>query len=535
MADRDAIVPRPPSASADATRSATVIPADVLAQARRRLGIFGLVVAACVSVAILVAGPVWHELGYTNILPIRVVQFTLLVLSVAVYIVARTRSVPNSTVMAVGVCYQVTICYLASLGQTLMSYGLAGHVPETTGAHVIIVAYPLIVPSAPRRSVLAVAAAMATVPLSIASMPLLGLAAAPFVKYVAPTLFAGISGVLAVIGSRVIYGIARDAAMAREMGSYRLEALLGKGGMGEVWRARHRLLTRPAAIKLLRPEALGNEPDRQRQARGRFEREAQTTASLRSPHTVALYDFGSSEDGAFYYVMELLEGVDSEEFVRRFGPLPVSRAVRWLNQACASLAEAHEAGLVHRDIKPSNIFVCRYGREVDFIKVLDFGLVKPMEPGDSTELNLTIEGTIRGTPGYLPPEQARGDGAIDARTDIYALGCVAYWLLTGQRVFEGRSTLEVLAHHLQTVPEPPSQRTELLVPREVDALVLACLEKDPARRPQSADELAARLRAIPIQSPWTDADSRAWWSTHLPAGVPIGPHRSIHAETNTTE
>jgi serine/threonine-protein kinase len=199
------------------------------------------------------------------------------------------------------------------------------------------------------------------------------------------------------------------------------------------------------------------------------------------------------------------------------------------------LAEAHEAGLVHRDIKPSNIFVCRYGREVDFIKVLDFGLVKPMEPGDSTELNLTIEGTIRGTPGYLPPEQARGDGAIDARTDIYALGCVAYWLLTGQRVFEGRSTLEVLAHHLQTVPEPPSQRTELLVPREVDALVLACLEKDPARRPQSADELAARLRAIPIQSPWTDADSRAWWSTHLPAGVPIGPHRSIHAETNTTE
>jgi len=486
------------------------------------------------SVAMLMAGPVWRGLGYTNVLPIRAVQLSLLVLSLTVYVLARTKSVPNSTVMRVGVAYQIGICYLASIGQTLLSYRISGHVPETTGAHVLIVAYPLIVPSAPRHTMLAVAAAVVMVPLSIASMPLLGEAVVPFVKYVAPTLFACVTGVLAVIGSRVIYGIARDAAMAREMGSYKLEAILGKGGMGEVWRARHRLLTRPAAIKLLRPETLGDDPARQRQARGRFEREAQATASLRSPHTVALYDFGSAEDGAFYYVMELLEGVDAEEFVRRFGPLPVSRAVRWLNQACASLAEAHEAGLVHRDIKPSNIYVCRYGREVDFIKVLDFGLVKPMVAGDSTELNLTVEGTIRGTPGYLPPEQTRGDAEIDARTDIYALGCVAYWLVTGKRVFEGRSTLEVLAHHLQTVPVAPSQRTELPVSPEMDALVLACLEKDPARRPQSADDLAARLRDIQVAS-WTDADARAWWSTHLPVGAPPVLHHSLRADTGATE
>ena len=535
MPHREAIVPRPPTASADAARPTTVIPAEVLAQARRRLGIFGLVVAASMSVAIVLAGPVWRGLGYTNILPLRLIQFTLLALSLTVFVLARTRSVPNSTVMAVGVGYQVAICYLASFGQTLMLYRLAGHVPETTGAHMLIVAYPLIVPSAPRQTMLAVAAAVAMVPLSIASMPLIGLPAAPFINYVAPTLFATISGVLAVIGSRVIYGIARDAAMAREMGSYKLEAILGKGGMGEVRRARHRLLTRPAAIKLLRPEALGDDLDRQRQARGRFEREAQATASLRSPHTVALYDFGSAEDGAFYYVMELLEGVDAEEFVRRFGPLPVSRALRWLNQACASLAEAHEAGLVHRDIKPSNIYVCRYGREVDFIKVLDFGLVKPMAQGDSTELNLTMEGTIRGTPGYLPPEQTRGDAAIDARTDIYALGCVAYWLVTGKRVFEGRSTLEVLAHHLQTVPVAPSQRTELPVPPEMDALVLACLEKEPDRRPQSADELAARLRTIPAGSSWTDADARAWWSTHLPVGAPSVLHHSLRTDSGAAE
>jgi tRNA A-37 threonylcarbamoyl transferase component Bud32 len=534
MAHRDAIVPRPPTASADATRPTTVIPAEVLAQARRRLGIFGLIVAVSVSVAMVMAGPVWRGLGYTNILPIRVIQVALLALSLTVYVLARTRSVPNSTVMAVGVAYQIAICYLASIGQTLMFYRLSGHVAETSGAHMLIVAYPLIVPSPPRQTVLAVMAAVAMVPLSLASMTLMGEVPVPFVKYVAPTLFASIGGFLAVIGSRVIYGIARDAAVAREMGSYKLEALLGKGGMGEVWRARHRLLTRPAAIKLLRPEALGDDPERQRHARARFEREAQATASLRSPHTVALYDFGSAEDGAFYYVMELLEGVDAEEFVRRFGPLPVSRALRWLNQACASLAEAHEAGLVHRDIKPSNIYVCRYGREVDFIKVLDFGLVKPMDQGDSTELNLTVEGTIRGTPGYLPPEQTRGDAAIDARTDIYALGCVAYWLVTGKRVFEGRSTLEVLAHHLQTVPVAPSQRTELPVPPELDALVLACLEKDPALRPQSADDLAARLRTVPVAS-WTDADARAWWSTNLPVGAPPVLHHSLRADTGATE
>ena len=535
MAHRDAIVPRLPSASSDASRPTTVIPEDVLAKARRRLGLFGLIVAASISVAIVIAGPVWRELGYTNTVPIRIIQVTLLALSLVVYALARTTSVPYATVMGVGVAYQIIVCYLASVGQTLLPYGVAGHVVETTGAHMLIVAYPLIVPGPPRQTALAVLAAVCMVPLSLASMPLLGQAPVPFVKYVAPTLFASIGGVLAVMGSRVLYGIARDAAMAREMGSYKLEALLGRGGMGEVWRARHRLLTRPAAIKILRAERLGADARTQRLALARFQREAQVTACLRSPHSVGLYDFGSAEDGSFYYVMELLEGVDAEEFVRRFGPMPVARALRWLTQVCASLAEAHEAGLVHRDIKPSNIYVCRYGREVDFVKVLDFGLVKPMDGGDSTELNLTVEGTIRGTPGYLPPEQARGDGAIDARTDIYALGCVAYWLVTGKRVFEGRSTLEVLSHHLQTVPVAPSERTELPVPPEVDALVLACLEKDPARRPQSADELVARLRAIPIMTPWTDADSRAWWSMHLPAGAPPVLHHSLRPETGTTE
>ena len=532
---RDAIVPRPSTASADATRPTTVIPPDVLAKARRRLGVFGLIVAGGITVGMVMAGPVWRELGYTNILPIRVVQVALFVLSVTVYLLSRTASVRDSTVMGVGVVYQIVICYLASIGQTLMFYRLSGHVVETSGAHMLIVAYPLIVPSPPRQTVLAVIAAVATVPLSFASLSLLGEPPVPFVQYVAPTLFASIGGVLAVIGSRVIYGIARDVAVAREMGSYKLEVLLGRGGMGEVWRAKHRLLTRPAAIKLLRPDMLGGDPDHQRQARGRFEREAQTTALLRSPHTVALYDFGTDEDGSFYYVMELLEGVDAEEFVRRFGPVPIQRAVRWLNQVCASLGEAHEAGLVHRDIKPSNIYVCRYGREVDFVKVLDFGLVKPMDTAGETETNLTVAGTIRGTPGYLPPEQTRGDGAIDARTDIYALGCVAYWLITGQRVFEGRSTIEVLAHHLQTTPVAPSQRTELPVPPEMDALILACLEKDPARRPQSADEMAARLRTVPVAS-WTDADARTWWAAHLPAGVPI-PRRdaSERATAGATE
>jgi serine/threonine-protein kinase len=283
------------------------------------------------------------------------------------------------------------------------------------------------------------------------------------------------------------------------------------------------MLARPAAIKLIRPEVLGVRDTGNRDLLlRRFEREAQATALMSSAHTLALYDFGVADDGTFYYVSELLDGFDLDQLVRRFGPVPAERAVHFLRQICASLAEAHEAGLIHRDIKPANVYACRYGREVDFIKVLDFGLVKrtPAEPGAS---ELTLEqgagGTPAfGTPAFMSPEQALGEERVDARSDIYGVGGVAYWLLTGTLVFKGATPMETMVMHVHREPEPPSHRTELAIPLELESIVLDCLAKDPVVRPQTADQLAARLTAVPLTREWTDSRAREWWDQHRPAG-----------------
>jgi len=251
----------------------------------------------------------------------------------------------------------------------------------------------------------------------------------------------------------------------------------------------------------------------------RFEREVQATAALRSPHTVAVYDFGSTNDGSFYYVMELLDGLDMETLVQRFGPQPPDRVIQFLLQACDSLAEAHLNGLIHRDIKPKNLFVCRLGLSYDFVKVLDFGLVKSKAMPEMSRDQLTIEGTTTGTPAYMAPEIALGKSNVDGRADIYSLGCVAYWLLTGQLVFEGSAPLSVLLSHIQETPVPPSQRSELEIPAELERIVLACLEKDPDRRPQSATELMALLAADPLSKLWTPQRAESWWRTYEPSLV----------------
>ena len=246
----------------------------------------------------------------------------------------------------------------------------------------------------------------------------------------------------------------------------------------------------------------------------RFQREAQVTASLRSPHTVQLYDFGVNDTGSFYYVMELLEGLDLQQIVARFGPQPAERVVMLLRQACRSLAEAHEHGLVHRDIKPANLFVTRLGPEYDYVKVLDFGIVKD-QPGQETTI-LTSQGILQGTPAFMAPELVSGEQRIDGRTDLYSLGCTAYWALTGQLLFQANTPAQMLLHHLQTPPVPPSEVSELHIPRDLEAILMMCLEKDPARRPSSALELDARLARVPSEQAWTDDRARAWWVAHAP-------------------
>lgn len=342
-----------------------------------------------------------------------------------------------------------------------------------------------------------------------------------FLKLLIPLnafLWMAIAVTLSTVTSGTIYGLRQQVKAASEIGQYTLEEKIGSGGMGEVWRARHRLLIRPAAVKLVTAPQLGSTRDRDPALRlRRFEREARATAGLKSPHTVQLYDFGVTDDGTLYYVMELLEGMDLETLVERFGPVPAERAVHLLVQACASLEDAHQNGLVHRDIKPANIAVSRVGAGWDFVKVLDFGLVKLESSRQSEQdLQLTADSNVAGTPAFIAPETILGVEP-DHRVDIYSLGCVAYWLVTGKLVFEGPGAVRVMADHVHTPPLPPSARAELPIPAELDALILECLAKNPANRPPNAAALQARLQAIPLSTPWSRERAEQWWGDHAPA------------------
>jgi serine/threonine-protein kinase len=327
--------------------------------------------------------------------------------------------------------------------------------------------------------------------------------------------------ILAVAPARVLYRLGRKIREARDLGAYELVERLGGGGMGEVWRARHRMLARPAAIKLIRSD-VADGPDRTRAAvaTGRFEREARATAALTSPHTVRVFDYGLTTDGRFYYAMELLEGRDLQSLVRDFGPLPPARVRHLARQVCLSLAEAHAARLVHRDVKPANIFVGRRGLEHDFVTVLDFGLVQPLRTPEAVTMPTT--GPIAmGTPGYMAPEVILGQPETDCRVDVYAVGCVLYFMLTGGKVFGDGEPLGVMMRHVQEMPEPPSRCSPHDVPGDLDRLVLACLKKDPALRPRDARDLLDRLDHCRMDDDWTSRAAHEWWAACLPsvAGV----------------
>ena len=318
--------------------------------------------------------------------------------------------------------------------------------------------------------------------------------------------------ILAFVISRRLYGTAIAAERAAELGSYRLVAPIGEGGMGEVWQATHQMLARKAAIKLVKPEGLS-----MRQAEvsaKRFRREANVIAALQSPHTVYLYDFGSSQDGRFYYVMELLDGISLQTLVSKFGPQPASRVAHIIKQICQSLEEAHQNALVHRDLKPSNVMICKVALTYDFVKVLDFGLAKSLRQTEEAT-QLTMEGMASGTPGYIAPEIALGEPVIDHRADLYAVGCVAYFLLTGTLVFSDPNPVTMALKHVQAQPDRPSTRTELPIPAALEDIVMRCLAKKAEDRPASAREIADAVSACDLND-WTDAVAEGWWDRHLP-------------------
>jgi serine/threonine-protein kinase len=404
----------------------------------------------------------------------------------------------------------------------LTHWDSSGHDRDITPAiswiGAVVLMYAAILPSSPRKMLLAGAIAVSMNPIGMLIARARGAwdfgpASNVLVMHYQDYMLVGV----AVVISHVVTSLGREVAKAREMGSYQLGELIGRGGMGEVYKATHRMLARPAAIKLIRPEMTGDQGrDRARLALTRFRREAMAAANLRSPHTVDLYDFGTTEDGTFYFAMELLDGLDVETLVKKFGPLPAPRVVHVLQQVCESLEEAHAAGLVHRDIKPPNIHVGRLGLRHDFVKVLDFGLVKSVTTTEVTQTMATGGGLTPGTPAYMAPEMALGQ-TVDGRADIYALGCAAYYMLTGKLVFEGADALQMLVKRLQQDPVPPSQRTELSVPEDLERLILACLARDPAGRPD-ASQLALALATLGV-TPWTEADASQWWLIHQPRTI----------------
>ncbi|HSM17012.1 MAG TPA: serine/threonine-protein kinase [Gemmatimonadales bacterium] len=480
-------------------------------------GLFLILVLVSWSLSIGLRGKVAEEFG-------SVAQWgppTFMVGSSAlVFGLTYLRRFRASTLLSIGWAYHVAVSFSWSFSQFL---GVFDWIPPEqinvdqfgmSGVGIWMVVFAVLVPARPRLVLLALLGSAAAVPgtylLVLATVHMEPVSVTNFfLVLILPYLLVGINSYVA---SRTLYRLRIDAIRAKQLGAYRLDTLLGRGGMGDVWRGTHRLLARPAAIKLIARDTLTSDPGRAKAAIERFEREARATANLRSPHTVELYDYGVAQDGTLYYVMELLDGIDLQRLVERAGPLPPERAIHVLAQASASLAEAHHQGLVHRDIKPANIYLCRLGLECDFVKVLDFGLVKRLAPIERKAAGgeLTQADMVPGTPSYVAPEMIRGD-AVDGRADIYGLGCVAYWLLTGRLVFEEPTALATLAAHASKEPVPPSTRASTTIPPALDQLVLDCLVKDPEGRIQTADEMIERLRGIGLADPWTRERAQRWW------------------------
>lgn len=321
-------------------------------------------------------------------------------------------------------------------------------------------------------------------------------------------LLLAVAALGSIYGARTIGLLREQAFEARQLGQYRLKRCLGAGGMGEVYLAEHQLLKRPCVIKLILPERAGDP-----RTLARFRREVQAAARLSHWNNIAVYDYGQTETGTFYYVMEYLPGMNLAELVARIGPLPPERVICLLRQVCDALTEAHSIGLIHRDIKPGNIFLTQRGGVCDVVKLLDFGLVKPLVESDGQPLHLTAEGTITGTPLFMSPEQATGSGGVDVRSDLYSVGAVGYFLLCGRPPFEGDRPMEVIVAHASRPVVPPSVH-RLEVPADLEQVILRCLEKDPADRYPSARALGEALARCAAAQQWTQTEARRWWQEH---------------------
>jgi eukaryotic-like serine/threonine-protein kinase len=426
------------------------------------------------------------------------------------------RSYSPSMLQALDVAGTLAICWAFTFmgHDSLQPYGFYTSLLAVT--HVSITR-AMVVPSIPRQTLVLAVLGFAGFVVSRATMPwppeLALVAGSRGRGIIEAVLWSTAGAAVATVASTVIYGLHERAREARQLGQYSLEEKIGQGGMGEVYRARHAMLRRPTAVKLLAGD--GSEDELRR-----FEREVQLTARLTHPNTISIYDYGRTPDGVFYYAMELLDGLTLHDLVERHGPQPAARVIHILRQVCGALREAHRSGLIHRDVKPANIILCRRGDVPDFVKVLDFGLVREIKSA-SDPTRSSVEAVV-GTPLFLSPEAISTPDRVDARADIYGLASVAYFLVTATTPFSGKSVVEVCAHQLHTAPEPPSRREP--VPADLERVILSCLAKNPDDRPQSAEALASALDLCSDAHKWTERDAEAWWS-----GIATSdPERPLH-------
>ncbi len=503
----------------------SALPPDLLEQVRGRVRLLAALLLAGFAFDPAIFLLTWTASRFTGTpLPPEILEEVPFVLadaagataSAAVWWLARQSWISPSRLLTVGLVYQVVICLQIGITMPWQFYLNEGNILPLTWTPTVIVLFPLIMPGPPRRMLAAAIAAGATGPLGLLLLDLGGKAAVDVDDYLRSIIAATIAVVFAYLGARVVYRLGREVSAARELGSYRLQERLGVGGMGEVWRARHRHAGPSGSDQAHPPfspeeRRRVGEPGAALRAGGAGHRPAPV-----SPHggPVRLRHRGERgvllRDGAAGRTRCGLPGAAVRSGAPGAGGIPDG----------AGLPLLVGGGVLRPcppDIKPANIFLCRYGEDFDFVKVLDFGLVKAF--GDREGPALTGENLVQGTPAFIAPEQALGEPDLDARVDIYALGCVAYWLLTGQFVFNADTTMGYLVHHIHTPPRPPSEVAGAAIPPALDHVILSCLAKDPAQRPQSARELSRRLTEVEGADRWTAVEAKAWWDEHLP-GLP---------------
>jgi serine/threonine-protein kinase len=512
MSDARLLDPRPITSPTGGGTVSVPVPDDLALEAAGRLRIACLVFTGLWVMGLLMNHLVAPYLGLPadQVVPWPPIADVLAVgclgLSLVVYRLAPRAACLGSRLYTVAIAYEVAMAFAVGVINQWQPQALAGRLSWLC---VLILIFPSIVPAPPRTVLFGSLLAASMDPVGLLIAQARGLELPPTSLLVWTYLPNYICAGLAVLPAKILAHLGRKVSRARQLGSYRLVERIGRGGMGEVWKAEHQLFARPAAIKLIAGRGMAEGSGRI--AEERFRREAEAAAGLRSPHTIQLYDFGITRDRRLYYVMELLEGSDLESLVSRYGPQPPARVACILRQACRSLAEAHAGGLVHRDIKPANLHIGRIGLEYDFVKVLDFGLVKADGRWLREDVRLTAPESLSGTPAYMAPEMAAGE-EVDSRSDLYALGCVGYFLLTGALVFEGENAMQLVLKHIQNEPVPPSVRLGRPVPEALERVILSCLAKAPGARPADAATLAEAL-TVAGANEWTQDDARRWWET----------------------